>query len=122
MTKQEMIEILRARTARAILNHCVDKFGSTAYYKDGRPLFLTRDELNKFLIVDIEDVAKEENQPEHAELIIINFYSDMLDDESTGETVKLRAVGLSTMGIEFMDDYFNEFIEALIKSEANNDI
>ncbi|WP_392552725.1 hypothetical protein RHO14_02355 [Orbus wheelerorum] len=121
MTKQDMIEILRARTVRAILNHCVGKFGSTTYYKDGRPLFLTRDELSHFLIFDVEDVTKEE-QHEQAELIIINFYSDMLDYESTAETVKLRAVSLSLMGIEFIEGYFNEFIKALIKSEVDNGI
>lgn len=127
MTKQEMIEILRTRTVRATLNHCVDKYGSTIHIKKGRPLFLSRDKLTEILINEIENLIKYE-QPKQAENSIIDFYTDMLSPESTGENVRLNTVTLSDTGVNIIEDYFNKLIDELIKARestirgASNDI
>ncbi|RKS84672.1 hypothetical protein DES39_1884 [Orbus hercynius] len=114
MTKQEIIEILRERTARAILNYCVHKNGSTAYINKDKSLFLNYAELYSFLINELEPEARSNEEPEQAEILIIDCYCALLGDNFTGENVNLYAVTLSELGIKYIEEYFNKVIDNLI--------
>ena len=114
MTNKEMIKILRERTASAIVNYGVNKFGESAYYHRGRKLILSMDDLPEFLIGDIENEARKEVSGEQADLFIIDIYTSLLNKNSTGKDIDINVVQLSPNGIELIEVAFNEIINRLI--------
>lgn len=115
MTNYEIVKILRNRTARAIINHCVNKFGQTVYRHKGKSLTLSIDEITEFLMNDIENGIREELDEQSAWLQCIDTYSRLLSECSTGQDVDINTVSLSKLGVDVVESLFNEMITDLIK-------
>lgn len=115
MTNNEMIKILRDRTARAILNYCFNTFGVSGFKHKNKIMPFSENELTLFLIEQIEDCNRNKNEAKQAELLIIDAYSNILSEESTGELVKLSDIKLSNTGIRVVSKVFGDMVDQLIE-------